>query len=47
MRILIKIVVRVEMIADNMKIFMMSKMIVVNPFAPNLIQSNGHSGGDS
>ena len=46
MWILMSIVSRVEIIADNMKVFIASKLIEANPFVTNLVQSNGHSGGD-
>ncbi|EQD59062.1 hypothetical protein B2A_04127 [mine drainage metagenome] len=44
--VLMNIVSRVEIIADNMRVFIASKLIGTNPFVTNLVQSNRHPGGD-
>ena len=44
--VLLNIVSRIIIIADNLRIFMASILIKVNPFSTNPIQSNKHSGGD-
>ena len=46
MWVLMNIVARVKIIAENLKVFIASKLIEANPFVTNLVQSNGHSGGD-
>ncbi|MGC8505223.1 MAG: transposase [Thermoplasmata archaeon] len=46
MWVLLNIVSRVRIIADNMRIFIASGLIRTNPFVTNLVQSNGHSGGE-
>ena len=43
--VLLNIVSNVEIIADNMRIFIASRLIRSNPFVTNPVQSNGHSGG--
>ena len=43
--VLLNIVSNVEIIADNMRIFIASRLVRSNPFVTNLVQSNGHSGG--
>jgi len=44
--IILNIVLRVIIIADNLRIFMASILIKVNPFSTNPVQSNSHSGSD-
>ncbi len=46
MWVLMNIVSRVRIIAHNMGIFIASGLIRTNPFVTNLVQSNGHSGGE-
>ena len=46
MWVLMNIVVRVKIIAENLKVFIASKLIESNPFVTNPVRSNGHSGGD-
>ena len=46
MWVLINLISRVKIIADNMRIFIASKLIRANPFVTNLVRSNGHLGGD-
>lgn len=44
--VLMNIVSRVRIMADNMGIFIASSLIRTNPFVTNLVQLNGHSGGE-
>ncbi|EQB73199.1 MAG: transposase IS4 family protein [Ferroplasma sp. Type II] len=46
MWVLLNLVSRVKTIADNMRVFIASKLIGANPFVTDLVRSNGHSGGD-
>ncbi len=46
MWVLMNIVSRVKIIADNMRIFIASKLIRSNPIVTNPVSSNRHSGGD-
>ena len=46
MWVLMNIVARVKIIAENLKVFIASKLIESNPFVTNPVRSNGHSGGD-
>ncbi len=41
-RVLVNILSGLETITDSMKVFIVSEMVRVNPFATNLVQSNRH-----